>query len=170
MFARGTLKARPLQFANPFYTMQNFRNDTEVVPYTYLIYFFLCEILRRGQGLACRLGRCFCILTYAEVSTGDPHPRPTDYTIYVTLIEILRSAQNNMYLSRPYPKQMHHYHSYKNAHHRAVCMFHVKHPLCNFLYIPLNFRKGLYFYLVLCYTFPTNEFGVNGEWRKPFRL
>ena len=31
------------------------------------------EILWRGQGLACRLGRCFCILPYAEVSTGDPH-------------------------------------------------------------------------------------------------
>ena len=48
------------------------------------------EILWRGQGLACRLGRCFCILPYAEVSTGDPHPRPTDYAIYIVLIEILR--------------------------------------------------------------------------------
>ena len=27
-----------------------------------------------GTFLACRLGRCFCILPYAEVSTGDPHP------------------------------------------------------------------------------------------------
>ena len=30
-----------------------------------------------AEGLACRLGRCFCILPYAEVSTGDPHPAPT---------------------------------------------------------------------------------------------
>ena len=29
------------------------------------------------EGLAYRLGRCFCILPYAEVSTGDPHPAPT---------------------------------------------------------------------------------------------
>ena len=28
----------------------------------------------RAGGLACRLGRCFC---FAEVSTGDPHPRRT---------------------------------------------------------------------------------------------
>ena len=29
------------------------------------------------EGLDCRLGRCFCILPYAEVSAGDPHPAPT---------------------------------------------------------------------------------------------
>ncbi len=29
---------------------------------------------RRGQGLACRLGRCFCILPYAEVSTPETRP------------------------------------------------------------------------------------------------
>ena len=33
-----------------------------------------CINQRLGQGLACRLGRCFYILPYAEVSIGDPHP------------------------------------------------------------------------------------------------
>jgi len=57
----------------------------------YQIYSLPWEILRFAQndkpvrtvgvgGLACRLGRCFCILPYAEVSTGDPHlddpPKP----------------------------------------------------------------------------------------------
>ena len=74
---------------------ERFCGGSKVSPADYTIHIVQDEILRRGQGLACRLGRCFCILTYAEVSTGDPHPRPTDYASYVVLIEILRSAQND---------------------------------------------------------------------------
>ena len=51
-------------------------------PYRIALRRWVCAKSNRAragaEGLACRLGRCFCILPYAEVSTGDPHPAPTD--------------------------------------------------------------------------------------------
>ena len=116
------------RIARPLKLDKTSRNDTEGYP-----------LHRRGE-----LRSPEQVQNFAQPN-GYAQPRPTDYTIYVTLIEILRYAQNDMYLSRPYPKQMHHYHSYKNAHHRIVCMFHVKHPLCNFFVHTSQFSKRALF-------------------------
>ena len=44
-----------------------------------------------GGGLACRLGRCFCILPYAEVSAGDPHLGAPSIVGFCKKLMILRS-------------------------------------------------------------------------------
>ena len=59
------------------------REVVNALPYDAPIYFY--QIYSGGrQGLGCRLGRCFC---FAEVSTGHPHPSPTD-TIYLCGFDI----------------------------------------------------------------------------------
>jgi len=48
-----------------------------------------------GDGLACRLGRCFCILPYAEVSTGDPHPALPRIKFILCHVRFFADAQND---------------------------------------------------------------------------